>query len=169
MNCTSREIKIKYTRMLLDISSFNTLSLIIRLNISIIYSIILSFLLHCIETSYFRIIVVSIFLFEVKWSAIYFRKSLTSSSSRIEPLIDSRINILIIIRLMQFDYFHFSNTIFWSIMLSPIKGARWSCLNAKCRSMQSKNTIICSFHCPKLVPVRIEMLLRFAYIESTKR
>ena len=135
MNSARREIKIKCTRMLSYISKFSALCLLIRLDISMMYSLMFPFPICRIETNLVRIVVVSTFSLAVNQSIICLRKDLTSSYSRIKPLMDSRMDNFMIIRLMELNCSYFSNATLYSLVLSLVRNSGRSSLNAWSKSM----------------------------------
>ena len=70
-------------------SNFSALSLVTRLDISIMYSLIFSFPLYCMEISLLRIVLVSTFSFAANQFAIWSKNALAWVSSGIAPLIVS--------------------------------------------------------------------------------
>ena len=104
-----------------DNSNFSALSLVTRLDIFIMYSLIFSFPLYRIETSILRIVLVSTFSFAVNQFAIWSKNALAWVSSGIAPLIVFGIECFIIIRLMQLDHSHFSIVDLCSVVLALVR------------------------------------------------
>ena len=86
--------------------------------------------------------------------AIWLRKFLAFSSLGVAPLMVSGIECFINIRLMRLECSHFSKLALCSLVLSLVRAEGSFSQIAYSRSIHPSKIVLCSFHFPKLVPLK---------------
>jgi len=112
------------------------------------YSLILLLPLYFLEMSLAKRLLVSAFLFLVKYCSIFSRNFFAFSLSDLEPWNASRIECFMIIMHIQLEWSHFS--IFGSSEVSEVE-VDCSILSAKSKSTQPRTISMPSFHTFKFV------------------